>query len=93
MFTQVRLVAIPQALQPKLEVGYKFIFGALAVMFAGMFIASGWQWLFNIKSVTLMDSPLLPQAMMVGGFLAFMIALLVTSFILPIWHNIRHGWQ
>jgi len=93
MFTQVRLVAIPATLAPKLEVGYKFIFGALGLMFAGMFIASGWQWLFNIKSTTLMDSPLVLQVMMVGGFIAFVIALLVTLIVVPIWHNIRHGWR
>jgi hypothetical protein len=91
MFTQVRLIAIPPTLQPKLEIGYKFIFGALAVMLVGMFIASGWQWLFNIKSNTLMDSPLLLQVMMIGGFVTYLLALLVTLIVLPIWHDVRHG--
>jgi hypothetical protein len=90
MFAQVRLVAIPLTLQSKLEVGHKFIFGSLGLMFAGMFIASGWQWLFNIKSNTLMDSPSFLQVIMISGLIAFILSLIGTLIVLPIWHTIRH---
>jgi hypothetical protein len=91
MFATHRLVSVPATLQPKLEIGYKCMFGSLGVMFAGMIFASIWQWMFGIKSVTLMDSPVLLRVLMIGGFIAFLIALVSTIIVLPIWHQIhRH---
>ncbi len=93
MFSPNRLVSVPAALEAKLEVGFKFIFGALGVMFAGMILASIWQWIFNIESKTLMDSPIILQVMMLGGFIAFIIALVVTLIVLPIWYDLRRLWR
>lgn len=93
MFTPVQLIKIPPTLQKKLEVVHKFVFGALGTMFAGMFIASGWYWLFDIKSTNLMDdSPLLLQVMMIGGFIAFIIGLLA-YIALELWYDLRSFWS
>lgn len=91
MFAQVRLVPVPAVLEPKLNIGYKFVFGGLGTMIAGMVFAAIYQWTFGVVSKTLMDSPLILQIMMIGGFVAFLVALVVSLIGFPIWYRIRHG--
>ena len=89
MFTQITLVSIPEELNREMEPGYKLIWFWLAVTIGGMILASLSQWVYNIRAANLMESPLLFKAMMLGGFIAFIVALINTLFVLPIWHDIR----
>lgn len=77
----------------ELESSYKFIWFWLGTTISGMVFASIWQWAYDIPAASLMESPLFFRAMMVGGSVAFVVSLVNTLIVLPIWHDIReHVW-
>lgn len=83
------MVQIPENLNREMGAGYKLIWFWLAITIGGMTLASLWQWAYEIRATSLMESPLFFKAMMVGGFIAFIVSLINTLFVLPIWHDIR----
>ena len=89
MFIARQLPEVPASWDCDLRVGIWSVCGSLAVMFAGMFSATGWQKLANVHSDTLMDSPLVLQVMMVGGFCALLLSLFITLFAMPAWRTIK----
>jgi hypothetical protein len=84
------MCSIPDDLNQKLEIGYKFIYSSLGVMFTGMIVANLWQWVFHIHAISLLEqTPFLLQIMILGGLIAFLFSLLSTVVIIPVWYEIR----
>lgn len=90
MFTNnVVMHNFPEELNREMEPGYKCIALWLAITIGGMIFASVWQWAYDIHATTLMESPFLFRVMMIGGLIAFVVSLINTLFVLPIWYDIR----
>lgn len=87
--SQISIAPIPEELNREMEAGYKCIGLWIVVTIGGMIFASVWQWAYDIHTTTLMDSPLLFRIMMIGGLIAFIVSLINTLFVLPIWHDFR----
>lgn len=92
-FNQAPLVHLSQERNQELEAGYKCIILWLVITISGMIIATLWQWVSGIHATSLMDSPFILRVMMIGGFIAFIVSLINTLFVLPIWHDIsKYAW-
>ena len=79
---------IPESMQPKFNFVMIATFVSLGIMFSGMFGASAYQSWYEIKATTLLESPMLLQGMMVGGFLSF-IAMLLSFVGLLAWCDVK----